>query len=155
MNLAFEKHWLGPSSSFLVEEIAIRGVPWWLSGLRICCFHCYNSGHCHGSSLIPGPWTSTGDGHSQKRKKKKIWGQKKKVTKHWRSSPNKNLNLGLAQFQRLCPNHCTMLENLVAPYFRLLLPLSKQDSLSHWMLTNITVSFLFLFAQFVKWITMF
>ena len=39
----------------------IKGVPWWLSGLRIR--HC----HCCGMGLIPGLGTFTGHGHSKKK----------------------------------------------------------------------------------------
>ena len=41
---------------------AIRGVTWWLSGLKICCCHC-----C-GSASIPGAGTSACCRYSQKSK---------------------------------------------------------------------------------------
>ena len=42
----------------VVQEDILIGIPWWLSGLRIQCCHCYGLGGCSGTSLIPGPGTS-------------------------------------------------------------------------------------------------
>ena len=47
-----------------------KGVPWWLSGLTIWCYHYCGLGHCCGSSMTPGPGSHTCHRCSQKKKKK-------------------------------------------------------------------------------------
>ena len=46
-----------------------RGVTLWLSGLRICHCHCYDSGYCSGAGLIPSLRTSACHRHHQKSQK--------------------------------------------------------------------------------------
>ena len=49
----------------------VKGVPRWLSGLRIWHYHCSNSSRCCGIASIPGSGTFARCGHSQTKEKKK------------------------------------------------------------------------------------
>ena len=46
-----------------------QGVPWWLRGLRIQRYHCWDSGYCCGSDSVPGPGIFACSGQSQREKK--------------------------------------------------------------------------------------
>lgn len=42
-----------------IFKMDILGVPWWLSGLKIQYFHCWDSNSCCGACSTPGPGTSS------------------------------------------------------------------------------------------------
>ena len=52
-------------------NVSIKGVPLWLSRLKIQHCHCCDSGYCCGVGSVPGPRTSAYCGYSQKEEKKK------------------------------------------------------------------------------------
>ena len=64
MDVWLAGQWRGNSSfchsSVWLDGIQRKlGVPWWLSGLRMQCFHCSGLGCCCVTGSIPGPGTST------------------------------------------------------------------------------------------------